>query len=460
MRVVVAGGGVAGLSASLALARAGADVTLIERDLPEEVPQADSYESRPGCPQTNQGHSFLARARKILATSAPDVLQALIDAGGNECDGNIVLPPQHQDPELISVAIRRPLIDEVLLRFVRAEPNVAIEYGVVAELRGTQARVSGVKTKDGRAFDADLVLDAAGRRSAFPGMLRAIGAPAPAERRNDVGVVYYGRYYETAPGAQLPPKFAPVSVRASLGYLGFALFWQDARIVAIGLTPEDDDRDFRALREEPAFTAAVRAIKPIAQFADESFARPVSGMVVMGALQNMRRSYVRDGAPLARGFAGIGDSICHTDPTPAYGMSMALEQAFALPSLLDSPQDAAVVLEERVVAELDERYEQVSAANRERAGLAKGRAPDLETDDELVLEQGWPLLFGEDPGVLRRYMRRQLALDPPGDMTNDADLMNAARAALKASGALEKKRRPARDEMLAIMGAAQETAAV
>jgi hypothetical protein len=38
-----------------------------------------------------------------------------------------------------------------------------------------------------------------GRRSPLPGLLAAIGAGAPAEESEDLGFVYYGRFFQTRP---------------------------------------------------------------------------------------------------------------------------------------------------------------------------------------------------------------------------------------------------------------------
>ncbi|MFN2614867.1 MAG: FAD-dependent oxidoreductase, partial [Actinomycetota bacterium] len=324
MAIVVVGAGVAGLTASLALARDGNDVVLVERDgIPESGAwTSDLADARPGCPQINQGHSFLARARSLLEQHAPDVLQAMLDAGGNVTDGNLVLPPEHHDPDLRAIAIRRALIDRVLLDAVRAEPRISHEPGTVSSLiaGGTHdgiPSIAGVQTADGRRFAADLVVDASGRRSPFPALLEAIGARPPVERSMPCGIIYYGVFVEAHPDIAMPPMFAPIAVRASLGHIGFAIFWQDARYVILALSAETADREMRALRHEAAFLATCRAIKPMAHFADEAFGTKRTGVVSMGGLHNVRRSFVHDGAPLARGLVVIGDGLCHTDPTPA-----------------------------------------------------------------------------------------------------------------------------------------------
>lgn len=85
MRFVVAGGGVAGLAASLAVARAGHDAVVLERDpvQPGGAPESAFDLERRGIPHYLQPHSFLPRGRRLLADWAPDVLDALVDAGAD-----------------------------------------------------------------------------------------------------------------------------------------------------------------------------------------------------------------------------------------------------------------------------------------------------------------------------------------------------------------------------------------
>ena len=65
--------------------------------------------------------------------------------------------------------------------------------------------VVGVRTDAGEELRADLVVDAAGRRSSLPKLLTAIGARAPIEEKEDCGFVYYGRHFRSADG-EMPPR--------------------------------------------------------------------------------------------------------------------------------------------------------------------------------------------------------------------------------------------------------------
>jgi 2-polyprenyl-6-methoxyphenol hydroxylase-like FAD-dependent oxidoreductase len=112
MRFVVAGGGVAGLAASLALARAGHDAVVLERDLvdPDVSPDGAFGMVRRGIPRYFQPHSFLPRGRRLLADWAPDVLDTLVEAGADPQDLALKLHGSRQagDEDLVYLWVRRP----------------------------------------------------------------------------------------------------------------------------------------------------------------------------------------------------------------------------------------------------------------------------------------------------------------------------------------------------------------
>jgi 2-polyprenyl-6-methoxyphenol hydroxylase-like FAD-dependent oxidoreductase len=88
MRFAIAGGGVAGLAAALALARAGHTAVVAERDPvpPRDSPDGAFDEPRAGIPHFQQPHAFLPRGRRELREMAPDVAETLLAAGAEEQD--------------------------------------------------------------------------------------------------------------------------------------------------------------------------------------------------------------------------------------------------------------------------------------------------------------------------------------------------------------------------------------
>src|SRR4051812_4740734 len=94
MRVIIVGGGIAGLGTALTCARTGHQVTILERD---DTPMPDSADEaferkRTGAPQVRHSHAFLARLHNLLRDRAPDVLEALLAAGAAELRFTETLP--------------------------------------------------------------------------------------------------------------------------------------------------------------------------------------------------------------------------------------------------------------------------------------------------------------------------------------------------------------------------------
>src|SRR5262249_5266211 len=135
-KIAVLGGGVSGLAASLALARDGHEVVLVERDefVVGEPLDAPGW-VRHGIPHFLQAHAFPSRGRRELKTHFPDVFDALIDAGADDIPLWPKLRGEHrpEDEELAILGVRRPLIEWALRRAVVAQPGIRIDSGVKVE---------------------------------------------------------------------------------------------------------------------------------------------------------------------------------------------------------------------------------------------------------------------------------------------------------------------------------------
>ena len=147
MRFIVAGGGVAGLAAALAVARSGHSAVVLERDKvpPRSTPAGAFDVERRGISHFLQPHAFLPRGRRVLRELAPDVHDDLISAGADPQDLRAKLhgPPEPGDEDLVYLWVRRPVIEWALRRAAVAEPAVELVAGV---------KVTGLITDDrGRA---------------------------------------------------------------------------------------------------------------------------------------------------------------------------------------------------------------------------------------------------------------------------------------------------------------------
>src|SRR6185369_12758357 len=167
--ILVLGAGLCGLSTAMLLARDGHQVTVLERDpaAPPEPAQAWEAWERRGVNQFRLPHVMLPPWRARMERELPEVLDEVLAAGGLRLDTLTMLPESRRGPRrdgderFKTVTARRP------------------------------------------ALRADLVVDCCGRRSPLGSWLEAIGAPRPAEEREDCGFFYYGRHFRTRTG-ELP----------------------------------------------------------------------------------------------------------------------------------------------------------------------------------------------------------------------------------------------------------------
>jgi 2-polyprenyl-6-methoxyphenol hydroxylase-like FAD-dependent oxidoreductase len=455
--IAIAGAGIAGLAAALALARTGHRVTLLERDatpLPASPVEAFARWERRGAPQVRHSHAFLARLRNLLRDRAPDVLAALLAAGAEELPlANLLRPgiddpsPRPGDEDLTLLACRRITFEWVLHRLVEREPNVALRDGCTVRgllVRGEQAgkpRVAGVHLHGGHGEEilpADWVVDASGRRSALASWLAAAGLPALEEVSEPCGVYYCSRFYRLRDG--VPPPERETTIGADLGYLKYAIFHGDGRIYSITFAAAPEDKPLRALLREGPFEAAARQFPVIARWIDPSIAEPITTVYGMDGLRNTRRSLATGGDPRVAGLVQLGDAAIHTNPLYGRGCTFALVHAYLLADALAAhPGDAlgaARALEAATEREIVPWYALAVAQDRDAAAWAaqlraeapaqagaKSGAVDPRAYMRDVMQRGLVPALRLDATVLRAFSRGFNLLDPPGDLMRRPDLL-------------------------------------
>jgi 2-polyprenyl-6-methoxyphenol hydroxylase-like FAD-dependent oxidoreductase len=457
----------AGLSAALVLGRAGHDVVLLDRD---SVFRKCSWEEslldkREGVAHFFQPHVFWPRGRTLFKEAFPDVYQSLLEAGAFELHlhRNILGETQPADEELIYVGVRRALIDWALLQAVMRAPSIRTHGGVrIAGLLGRPGRlpdVTGVRTSEGQV-QGDLVVDALGRSSPAFSWLQALGAAAPQMESSPCGQIYYSRYFQLKPDAEVPTRGWLISPRGDLGYGGFMTFIADNRTFAIVLSIPTLDADLKVLQHEPAFMAACRHIPAIAGLVDPAFAEPISPIRPMGGLSNTRCQYVRNECPIALGLLPVGDSLCHTNPVYALGLSFSLVHSLELCEVLR--MDPAADREElalqyfaRIAPELNERYTLAGALDAIRIRVWQGERVDF------MHRHGcypWFTFAGaaavalDDPGVCRKTLRRMGMLDRLSVFDEDVTLQERVEELLARKFAEGPPRQgPSRAELVRIV---------
>ncbi|HVH06938.1 MAG TPA: FAD-dependent oxidoreductase [Myxococcota bacterium] len=456
MRIVVIGGGVAGLGAAHFLARDGHDVTVLERDatpLPATPAEAFAHWDRRGAPQVRHSHAFLARLRNLLRDRAPDLLAALLASGAAELPFGEFLPPTMADRsprpgdlDLVMLACRRVTFEWVLRREALRQPRIAFRDG--AEVRGLRARGEGaalrvhgveIATEDGAALslDADYVVDAAGRRSKLPAWLEAIGVARPREEAEDCGIYYVSRFYRLR--GERPT--GETTIAGDLGYVKYAVFHGDSGIFSVTFAASPDDAPLRALLREKPFAAAAEAIPAVAPWVSPGVAEPISDVHGMGNLRNVRRFLVEDGRPLAPGVLAIGDAAIHTNPLYGRGCTFALVYADALAQALRAHGDdavaAALALDAAIEREIVPWYKISVAQDRDAIEVAArwrhGEDPDQVREEGGVVDPksymrsliryGLIPALARDPDLSRAFFRSFNVMDPPGDLLKDPTIL-------------------------------------
>jgi 2-polyprenyl-6-methoxyphenol hydroxylase-like FAD-dependent oxidoreductase len=447
MRIAVVGGGVAGLSSALVLARRGHAVTVVERDhtpMPSSADEAFEWDRR-GAPQVRHSHAFLAKLHGLLRTDHPDLLATLLAEGATEVRFGEDLPPEMVgfepepgDEELVLIACRRTTFEWVLRRAALAEGNVTFRTGVavdglLADRGDGRLRVGGVRLSDGSTIEADLTVVAAGRRSNAPEWLEAIGAPTVAEQVEDTGIVYFSRFYRLLGDADFPPTAGLIG--GDLGYLKYGVFVGDNRTFSVTLAVSTEDAELRRLlNDETNFEIGARLLT-VAETWLDGRAEPITPVHVMAGLLNRWRDYVVDGSPVAAGIIPVGDAVLCTNPLFGRGCTTAFWGAHLLGAALDDHPDdlvaAAVAYDEALRREIKPWHkasvEADAEARRVAAALLKGEDPDADTDDPRtfirgLLRDGLAPAIRRDPVVLRAFMRTLNMLDPPDTLATDPDV--------------------------------------
>jgi 2-polyprenyl-6-methoxyphenol hydroxylase-like FAD-dependent oxidoreductase len=416
MRVIIVGGGIAGLGTALTCARSGHQVTILERDdtpMPDSADEAFEWK-RTGAPQVRHSHAFLARLHNTLRDRAPDVLDALLAAGATELKFAETLPdtltdtsPRPGDEELVAIACRRTTFEWVLRRLVLAEPGVELRHGVGAHTLefepGPVPRIIGI---DGLA--ADLVVDARGPRSSCDEWLGAIGAQPVREELVESGIVYFSRFYRVEGVA--PEYVGPAA--ADLGYLKFAIFLGDNDTFSVTYALESDDEELRKQMSDPEkFETVSRAIVPVQPWRARGVSMPITDVHVMAGLRNRYRPLVdAEGAPLVHGFVTVGDASVCTNPLYGRGCSLAMVHAFGLADALQQHPDDPDAFAREFAAFTDRELFPWFRSAVFQDAQAKGTQEEFPAEDprafmQEVFRDGLLPAMRTSPVVFRAFLR-------------------------------------------------------
>jgi 2-polyprenyl-6-methoxyphenol hydroxylase-like FAD-dependent oxidoreductase len=447
--VIVIGGSVVGLGAALALADRGHQVEILERsaDQPPTTVAEAADRHRPTVPQALHSHAFASLGCNLLRDRARDVYDGLFAVGATEVNLADYVPPMLRDfrrepgdDNLRMVISRRSTFELVLRERALARPGVQLTTGATVRGLITAAddplRVIGVHLSAGQTRAADIVVDATGRRSAADEWLADAGLPVPTVTSESCKIVYYTRYYRML--GDTPP--GPLNRGFGAGGLWDSytavLFLGDNRTFSISVGVLPGDHELKGLREEAAFTAAIRATPLLAGWVAPGNSEPISPVYSMGGLDNSLR-LPAPGETLVRGFYGLGDAVCTTNPSYGRGVSLGLSHAFALADLLDEHPEVdaeqATEFAKRTEHLVRPWWEEAVANDRGRAGLWEatlaGVAPQRPPAGMVTFGTAVAASI-KDAEVWRRVANVMMMLAPPSALYGDEDIRQRVGRAL------------------------------
>ncbi|MBW2244120.1 MAG: FAD-dependent monooxygenase [Deltaproteobacteria bacterium] len=488
--ILVIGGSVAGLGVGLTLSADGHRVTILESD-PSPMPEshAEAFETweRKGAPQVWHSHALLGKLHKLIKERAPGLLDELLARGAEELPfadmaRRMIENPtfEPEDEEIVLLACRRITFEWVLRRHVLDTGLVDFKDGVaVTGLAATKDSTTGLplvtgvrlKERDGteRTLEADLIVDASGRRSKLKHWLTEIGARPILEESEPCGIFYTSRFYRLHEGAEPPMLEGPI-VGEDLGYMKAGLFPGDDRVFSLTLAVSPDDAVMRSVLHQPGFEAAAAAVPRVAGWVSPETSAPISKIHAMTNLRNTRRQFVVDGEPVALGVLAVGDAAIHANPITGRGCTLAWMGAAMLADALQKiPNDLRALaleidtqIEEHIIPWYQMQVQQDRDGIETERALQRGEDPfqvtkaDGSTDPKAfmrsVIREGLMPAMRSDIVVLRRFMRFGNLLDPPGDLMRDPDLLQRILAVYNTRSEREPLLQgPTRSEMVDIL---------
>jgi 2-polyprenyl-6-methoxyphenol hydroxylase-like FAD-dependent oxidoreductase len=473
MRIAIAGGSAAGLSAGLLLARSGHEVVVLDRDplVPEpDVESAAAAAFRPSAPQIVQPHALLARARNLLRERLPDVFDALLAAGAVEAPLRDQFPPtlvdrapKAGDEQLTMIMTRRSTFDWVLLRAAVAQPGLRLcgrtRVTGLSTTPGSPPQVRGLSTSVGDV-PADAVVDATGRRSPVDAWLRTCGGAPSDQQAAECGLAYYSRHYRLRAGTALP---GPAGTRLVAAFDEFtAGIWAgDNGTMLFAIAPLTADRRFRRLTDPDVFAAVLRTVPSFGPWLE--VLEPITAVHAMAGLHNTMRRLVVDGVPVLSGLFAVGDSVCTTNPTLGRGIALALQECADLADVLGRSQDpvgAAIQLDRRISEQVLPFY--ADQVTNDAARLSALRhtvlghpladpAPRCSERVDFAQLRSAAMV---DPLALRAFFRLLGMLDVPEVVYGDAVLAGHVQHVLGSSTELPRLPQPDRADLLLALGIA------
>jgi len=379
MKILVAGAGIAGMAAALALESPDREIVVIERDPPPpNVPMDDVFETwqRRGVAQLKHAHGYPARLMNIIRDRHPILLKALLDAGAIEMGFADLLPealqrtyrPKHGDEDMRVLLSRRTTLEFIVRDYAVGRPGISFMTGIkvqglVAERGGDGVQVAKamkLQQADGtqEQMAGDLIIDASGRSSRFPAYLAEYGI-TPEIEEEPVGIAYFTRFYRLCPGEKF--QWSVDNDRVQLDFLrGGVLPADNGNFAVMFMVPIENTVLQQRMLKPEVFDRVCAAFPHINRWT--SRAKAVNRPLGMGDLKNKWHHWHKNGEPLIKNFFAIGDAAVRTNPAFGRGCSFAFVESDLLAEVLRTNTDPiarAKVFERRTDAALRPYFLQI-----------------------------------------------------------------------------------------------------
>lgn len=370
-RVVIIGAGFAGLFAAAAMARAGAEVTLLERDR-----LSDRAEPRPGVPQGVQPHVVLHRGLLALEGLLPGLERSVLDRGGLRIDtGTMPWLGVHgwsaQQPSYDILSISRPVLELLVRRRVLAIPGVGLRDGF--RVAGLAPTADGWEVHDstGETVLGDVVVDASGRGSRLPHWLADLGCPVPEPESVEAKLGYASRRYQ---GPDDPPlQTGLVIVATPESPVGSTVLPIEDR-QWLALAAGYGDR--RPSRDTGRFADFLGSLRDPAAAELVSRLQPVGEVAVYRQTGNRRIPYA-DAADWPPGLLVAGDALCAFNPIYGQGITVAALQSELLGTMISQVHDVPSTrrLQHRLLAVTELPWSIATSEDRHQTAGGRQTAP-------------------------------------------------------------------------------------
>jgi 2-polyprenyl-6-methoxyphenol hydroxylase-like FAD-dependent oxidoreductase len=331
-RAIVIGGRVAGLLAARVLSEHFARVTVLESDdVPRDVRRAPPY-----------AHGLLAGGLAACESLVPGFTEGARARGGRVVDvgefarwslEGVLLPTLQTG--LQGLLMPRADVECLLRDRVSEYDNIELRAGArVTELLGSAWQITGVRLEDGTRSSAACVIDASGRSSQVPGMLRRFGLKPPTEDHLRIGLQLASCVIRREPH-HLEGKDGFVCMPCAPTPRGGAVLALDDHRYLVTLL------GYLGAHAAPSYRGMVEFARGLADRTLYTLLRdaePLGPPTELRHPGSVRRRYDRM-RHRPRGLLVLGDALCSVNPAYGHGVTLAALQAHALRRALADESD-------------------------------------------------------------------------------------------------------------------------